>query len=134
MVFERLGASPAAAIAVMQMLTQIDVSDILSSVHVPTLVIHCTGDPLINVECGRFLAERIPGARLLELPGHDHLFFIHEQMKISAYSCPSSVTNIPYPFYGTRRAEADNRYSHIADKSHRYRNAHLRPASKRGVF
>jgi pimeloyl-ACP methyl ester carboxylesterase len=55
--FERLGASPAAAIAVMQMLTQIDVSDILSSVHVPTLVIHCTGDPLINVESGRFLAS-----------------------------------------------------------------------------
>jgi class 3 adenylate cyclase/esterase/lipase len=78
--FERLGASPAAAIAVMQMLTQIDVSDILSSVHVPTLVIHCTGDPLINVESGRFLAEHIPGARLLELPGHDHLFFIHEQI------------------------------------------------------
>ena len=78
--FERLGASPAAAIAVMQMLTQIDVSDILSSVHVPTLVIHCTGDPLINVESGRFLADHIPGARLLELPGHDHLFFIHEQI------------------------------------------------------
>ena len=78
--FERLDASPAAAIAVMQMLTQIDVSDILSSVHVPTLVIHCTGDPLINVESGRFLADHIPGARLLELPGHDHLFFIHEQI------------------------------------------------------
>ena len=78
--FERLGASPAAAIAVMQMLTQIDVSDILSSVHVPTLVIHCTGDPLINVQSGRFLADHIPGARLLELPGHDHLFFIHEQI------------------------------------------------------
>ncbi len=78
--FERLGASPAVAIAVMQMLTQIDVSDILSSVHVPTLVIHCTGDPLINVQSGRFLADHIPGARLLELPGHDHLFFIHEQI------------------------------------------------------
>jgi class 3 adenylate cyclase len=78
--FERLGASPAAATAVMQMLTQIDVTDILSSVHVPTLVIHCTGDPMINVESGRFLAEHISGARLLELPGHDHLFFIHEQI------------------------------------------------------
>ena len=78
--FERLGASPAAAIAVMQMLTQIDVSDILSSVHVPTLVIHCTGDTLINVEHGRFLAEHIPGARLLELPGEDHLFFLHERI------------------------------------------------------
>jgi pimeloyl-ACP methyl ester carboxylesterase len=78
--FERLGASPAAAMAVVRMISQIDVSDILSSVHVPTLVIHCTGDTLINVEHGRFLAEHIPGAKLIELPGDDHLFFIHEQI------------------------------------------------------
>jgi len=78
--FERLGASPAAVIAVLRMISQIDISDILSSVHVPTLVIHCTGDTLIGVEHGRFLAEHIPGATLLELPGDDHLFFIHEQI------------------------------------------------------
>jgi len=62
------------------MISQIDISDILSSVHVPTLVIHCTGDTLISVEHGRFLAAHIPGARLLELPGDDHLFFIHDQI------------------------------------------------------
>ena len=77
--FERLGASPAAGIALMRMNSEIDISDILSSVHVPTLVIHITGDKTVNVEGGRFLAEHIPGARLLELPGDDHLFFIHEQ-------------------------------------------------------
>jgi pimeloyl-ACP methyl ester carboxylesterase len=76
--FERLGASPAAAIALMRMNSQIDISDILSSIHVPTLVIHCTGDRVVNVEYGRFLAEHIPGARLLELPGDDHFFFIQE--------------------------------------------------------
>jgi class 3 adenylate cyclase len=75
---ERLGASPAAAIALMRMNSQIDISDILSSVHVPTLVIHLSGDKTVNVEGGRFLAEHIPKARLLELPGDDHLFFIHE--------------------------------------------------------
>jgi pimeloyl-ACP methyl ester carboxylesterase len=42
--------------------SQIDISDILSSIHVPTLVIHCTGDRVVNVEYGRFLAEHIPGA------------------------------------------------------------------------
>jgi class 3 adenylate cyclase len=62
------------------MIEQIDISDILSSVRVPTLVIHCTGDTLINVEYGRFLAERIPGARLVELPGQDHLFFLHDRI------------------------------------------------------
>ena len=78
--FERLGASPGAAMAVVQMANQIDISDILSSIHVPTLVIHCTGDTLINVEHGRFLAGHIPGARLLELPGEDHLFFLHDRI------------------------------------------------------
>jgi class 3 adenylate cyclase len=78
--FERLGASPAAAMAVVRMIEQIDISDILSSVRVPTLVVHCTGDTLINVEYGRFLAERIPGARLVELPGQDHLFFLHDRI------------------------------------------------------
>ena len=78
--FERLGASPSAAMAVVQMAFQIDISDILSSVHVPTLIIHCTRDTLIHVDCGRFLAQHIPGARLIELPGEDHLFFVHEKI------------------------------------------------------
>jgi pimeloyl-ACP methyl ester carboxylesterase len=78
--FERLGASPAAAVALVRMIDKIDITDILSSVHVPTLVIHCTGDTLINVEHGRFLAEHIPGARLVELSGDDHLFFVHEEI------------------------------------------------------
>jgi hypothetical protein len=77
--FERLGTSPAAANALMRMNSQIDISDILSSVHVPALVIHITGDRAVNVEGASFLAKHIPGARLLELPGDDHLFFIHEQ-------------------------------------------------------
>jgi pimeloyl-ACP methyl ester carboxylesterase len=78
--FERLGASPAAVIAVLRMAAEIDVSDILSSICVPTLVIHCTGDTLFPIDSGRFLARNIPGARLIELPGQDHLFFIHEQI------------------------------------------------------
>jgi class 3 adenylate cyclase len=78
--FERLGASPSAAMAVVRMAVQIDIGDILSSVQVPTLVIHCTEDTLIPIEYGRFLAEHIPGARLIEIAGTDHLFFIYEQI------------------------------------------------------
>jgi class 3 adenylate cyclase len=78
--FERLGASPSAAMAVLQMASQIDITEVLSSVHVPTLIVHCTEDSLIDVECGRFLARHIPGARLIELPGEDHLFFVHEKI------------------------------------------------------
>jgi class 3 adenylate cyclase len=55
---------------------QIDISDIVSTIRVPTLVIHRTDDKAINVEGGRFLGEHIPGARYLELPGVDHLPFV----------------------------------------------------------
>ena len=78
--FERLGASPAAAMAVMRLAAETDISDIVSSIRVSTLVIHCKDDTLIPIECGRFLAQNIPDARLIELPGQDHLFFIHEQI------------------------------------------------------
>jgi class 3 adenylate cyclase len=71
--FERLGASPAAAIALMRMNSQIDISDIVPTIRVPTLVIHRKDDAGINVEGGRYLAEHIPGARYIELPGKDHL-------------------------------------------------------------
>jgi class 3 adenylate cyclase len=78
--FERLGGSPAAVMATVRMAAETDVSDVLSSIRVPTLVLHCTDDSLITVEGARFIARNIPGARLIELPGKDHLFFVHEQI------------------------------------------------------
>ena len=71
--FERLGASPSAAIALMRMNSQIDITDIVPTIRVPTLVIHRTDDVTINVEGGRFRAKHIPGARYAELKGTDHI-------------------------------------------------------------
>src|ERR1700678_223733 len=70
--FERLGGSPAAVTNLMRMNSQIDITDIVPTIRVPTLVIHRTGDVAINVEGGRYLAKHIPGARYIELPGKDH--------------------------------------------------------------
>lgn len=75
----RMGASPAAAVALTRMNAEIDVRSILRSVRVPTLVIHRTGDTCLRVEEGRYVAERIPGARFVELPGADHLPFVGDQ-------------------------------------------------------
>jgi pimeloyl-ACP methyl ester carboxylesterase len=75
---ERTAASPAAAIALMRMNSMIDISGILPYVHVPTLVIHRTQDPVVNVDGGRQLAKDIPNARLLEVPGNDHLPYLGE--------------------------------------------------------
>ena len=76
--FERLGASPSAAMALMRMNREIDISGILHSIRVPTLVIHRTEDTLVSVEGGRELAAGIPGARLVEFPGADHLGFLDD--------------------------------------------------------
>jgi pimeloyl-ACP methyl ester carboxylesterase len=84
--FERLGASPAAVTAVLRMAGETDVGYIVSSIRVPTLVIHCKDDTLIPIECGRFIARHIPGARLIELPGQVHLFFIHSKSVIALRS------------------------------------------------
>ncbi|TDI89880.1 MAG: adenylate/guanylate cyclase domain-containing protein [Candidatus Dadabacteria bacterium] len=76
--FERLGASPGAVTTLMRMNSQIDITEILPSVNVPTLVIHRKDDLLVRVEAGRLLAERIPGAKYVELSGADHLPFVGE--------------------------------------------------------
>ena len=73
--FERLGASPSAATALMRMNSLIDIAGIVGAIQVPTLVLHRTDDVTISVEGGRFLARHIPQARLIEQPGHDHLPF-----------------------------------------------------------
>jgi class 3 adenylate cyclase len=69
----RMGASPSAVLALNAMNAAIDVRPILASVRVPTLVVHRTGDLAVKVGCGRHLAENIPGAKYVELPGDDHL-------------------------------------------------------------
>ena len=75
----RMGASPGAALALTRMNAEIDVRPILSSIRVPTLVLHRTGDIALRVEEGRYLAEQIPGAKFVELPGNDHLPFVGDQ-------------------------------------------------------
>ncbi len=76
----RMGGSPGASLALSKSEMMMDVRNILTTVHVPTLVIHLTGDRACNVEEGRYLARKIPGAELVELPGIDHLFFVNHQL------------------------------------------------------
>ena len=69
---ERLSVSPGAAITLRRMNAEIDVRHVLASIRVPTLVLHRTDDRVVYVDEGRFMAERVPGAKYVELPGADH--------------------------------------------------------------
>jgi class 3 adenylate cyclase len=54
----------------------VDVRPLLPTIAVPTLVVHRRGNRYIRVGAGRYLAEHIPGAKYVELPGDDHFFFV----------------------------------------------------------
>jgi len=69
----RASLSPRGAHDLILMNSKADVREALPLVQAPTLVLHRTGDRDANVEEGRYIAERIPGARFVELPGEDHV-------------------------------------------------------------
>ena len=73
--YSRLSASPQAAAALMRMNSEIDVTTILPTIRVPTLLLYRQGDGDVNVEEGRYIASRIHEARLVELAGADHFFW-----------------------------------------------------------
>jgi class 3 adenylate cyclase len=67
--YYRQSASPGAVQALAEMDKTIDVENVLPAIRVPTLVAHGTKDTSVKFEAGRHLADRIPSARFLELPG-----------------------------------------------------------------
>ena len=73
--YERQAASPAMARAISRLATEVDVREILPAISVPTLVLHRTGDMSWPVDGARYIAARIPGAKLVELEGSDHFPF-----------------------------------------------------------
>ena len=75
----RSAASPGAAVALLRMNSEIDVRQVLPAIHVPTLVMHRTGDRSVHVEEGRWMAGQIPGARFVELTGEDHMPWVGDQ-------------------------------------------------------
>ena len=73
--YERLAVSPGEGLAMFQVNMEIDMRHLLPTIRVPTLILHQTGDRLVPIELSRYMAERIPDAKFVELPGIDHLFW-----------------------------------------------------------
>jgi class 3 adenylate cyclase len=73
--YQRHAVSPGVAAAMRAMMFEVDVRAVLPSIQAPTLVVHRRDDGWIRVEHGRYLAEHIPHAELVELEGDEDLFF-----------------------------------------------------------
>jgi class 3 adenylate cyclase len=71
--YERQSATPRGAVDLLTFNGMIDVRGVLDAIHVPTLVVHRTQDPLVPAALGRYLARNIEGARLVELAGDWHV-------------------------------------------------------------
>jgi class 3 adenylate cyclase len=69
---ERASASPGMLVSLAEMFIDIDVRDVVPTVQAPTLLLHRRYDRLVNVRHSRWLADHLPNARLIELPGNDH--------------------------------------------------------------
>ena len=95
----RMSASPRVAAATRRVLHAVDVRQVLASVQAPTLVLHRRGDRMIPLDQGRYLAAHIPGARLVELDGEDHLFYFGDTDAIAE--------EIEEFLTGVRRVEID---------------------------
>jgi pimeloyl-ACP methyl ester carboxylesterase/DNA-binding winged helix-turn-helix (wHTH) protein len=142
----RMGASPAAAVALTRMNAQIDVRHVLPTIRVPTLVLHRTGDRCLLVEEGRYVASLIPGARFVEQPGDDHLPFVGDQDALldeierfltvqrsraeSGWVLSTILCAVPCGPRSARPtpAETESLQALVADQTRRFRGRELRPA------
>jgi class 3 adenylate cyclase len=93
---ERAAASPGSVLTLMRANYQLDVRHLLPTIHAPTLILHRAGDALTPVAAGRYLAEHIPGAKYIEMPGTDHMVTDTETQDLIADEIEEFIT-------GTRR-------------------------------
>jgi class 3 adenylate cyclase/pimeloyl-ACP methyl ester carboxylesterase len=81
--WERGAASPGTVALMMPLVAEMDVRALLPSIRVPTLVIQHADDLLIPPEWGKDLADRIPGAKYVELPGRNVIHFFEPDWRAS---------------------------------------------------
>jgi pimeloyl-ACP methyl ester carboxylesterase len=74
--YQRAGASPAAATQLFETAMTADVRTLLGRISAPTLVINRAGDRAVSIDAGRYMADQIPGAQFVELPGEDHVMWV----------------------------------------------------------
>jgi class 3 adenylate cyclase len=91
----RRGASPATALALLRVEMACDVRAILSTIQAPTLVVHMREDPLTPMAAGRYVADHVPGARWVEVPGADDLWWVSDAADVVLDEIEEFVTGVP---------------------------------------
>jgi class 3 adenylate cyclase len=99
---ERLSASPATVSLVMPLVAELDVRAVLPSVRVPTLVVHHADDAVIPPSMGKYIADHIPDARYVELPGRNVYHMVEPGWRASFAEVNEFLT-------GTRTEVAEDR-------------------------
>lgn len=89
---ERAVASPGYIRTLLTVAYEGDVRHLLPTVQAPTLILHRAGDKLVRVGAGRYLAEHIPGAKYVEIPGDDHLVLDNETQDVIADEIEQFIT------------------------------------------
>ncbi|MDE3086435.1 MAG: adenylate/guanylate cyclase domain-containing protein [Acidobacteriota bacterium] len=102
---QRQTASPADIARQIESVLPIDTFSVLPDIVAPTLVVHVTGDRVLNVANGRLLADRIAGARYLEVEGEDHFLWVMPHWRSFVDPQLEFVTGRP-PTTTTRRFAA----------------------------
>jgi pimeloyl-ACP methyl ester carboxylesterase/AraC-like DNA-binding protein len=80
----RSSASPRAALALAKMNTDSDITDIINTITVPTLILHRKDDVDVSVEEAKYLTDRIPNSKFVELQGNDHCFWVGDSFSVIA--------------------------------------------------
>ncbi len=92
----RFGSSPSAAAALARMNLEIDIRATLPAVHVPTLIMKAPGDRTVREENSDYVAEHVPGAQLVAIPGRDHFFWANPEARAASLRAQKSfVTGLP---------------------------------------
>lgn len=78
----RSSASPRAALALARMNTETDITEILKFIETPTLILHRTHDIDVNIEEAKYIANRIPNSKFVELHGNDHCFWVGDTKSV----------------------------------------------------
>jgi class 3 adenylate cyclase len=113
--YERHAATPGSTVAIVRLMYRSDIRDVLPAIRVPTLVIHRADATGLVVEHGRFLAEHIPGAKYVELPGTDNLIWAGDQEAMIA-EIQDFLTGVR-PFQEPRRVLVTVLFTDIVDST-----------------